>query len=159
MSSTIFTPFQATTAGTTGGLTAAVVRTLPELLTRQNAKALLLAYALYALVKYRRSAYGVRPRPDMKGPPGWPLVGNLSELFAPPDQLLQRQVADHEIYGSIYSFTLPGVGRFFNIIDPEAVDHILRANFWAYEKGEAAKTAFEPLLGNGMNLTSLSWPH
>ncbi|KAG9324836.1 hypothetical protein KVV02_001581 [Mortierella alpina] len=151
MASTIFTPFQGTAGATTSGLTATLVRTLPELLTRQNAKALLLAYALYALVKYRRTAYGVRPRPDIKGPPGWPLVGNLlEEVGSPPNQLLQRQVANHEKYGSIYSFTIPGVGRIINILDPAMVDHMLRGNFWAYEKGPDSKMAFEPLLGKGI---------
>ncbi|KAF9574939.1 hypothetical protein EC968_004940 [Mortierella alpina] len=151
MASTISTPIQATTVASITGLTAALIRTLPGLLNRQNANALLLAYALYALVKYRRTAYGVRPRPDIKGPPGWPLLGNLlEELRSPPDQILQRQVAYHEKYGSVYSNTLPGVGRFINIADPAMVDHILKVNFWAYEKGPKTQMALEPLLGNGI---------
>ncbi|KAF9956548.1 serine/threonine protein kinase, CMGC, dual-specificity [Mortierella alpina] len=148
MVSTLFSPSQEIS---TSGLTAALVRTLPQVLTRQNAKTLLLAYALYALFKYRQSAYGVRPRPELKGPPGWPLIGNLlDQIRTPPNQLLQRQVANHEKYGSVYTATFPGVGRIINIIDPEMVDHMLRGNFWAYEKGPVAKTAFEPLLGNGI---------
>ena len=142
--------YQATAGASTGGLAITLVRTLHEVLTRQNVNALLLACALYALFKYRQSAYGVRPRPELKGPPGWPLIGNLlDQIRTPPNQVLQQQVANHEKYGPVYTATFPGVGRIINIIDPEMVDHILRVNFWAYEKGPAAKTAFEPLLGNG----------
>ncbi|CAO3570765.1 unnamed protein product [Mortierella alpina] len=151
MATTLFPPLHATAGAPTRGLTATVVRHLPELLTAQHIKALLLAFVVYALVKYRHSAYGVRPRPDIKGPPGWPLLGNLvEERLSSSSQFLQRQVARHEEYGSIYTYTIPGVGRIINILEPAMVDHILRANFWAYEKGSAAQKAFEPLLGKGI---------
>ncbi|KAF9914704.1 hypothetical protein BX616_007734, partial [Lobosporangium transversale] len=31
-------------------------------------------YFIFILYKYRRSVYGVRPRPEIPGPPGLPLV-------------------------------------------------------------------------------------
>ncbi|KAF9574938.1 hypothetical protein EC968_004939 [Mortierella alpina] len=150
MASTILTSFS-TSGGSNGGFITGLAQTLPKILTRQNAKTALLAYILYALIKYRRSAYGVRPRPDIKGPRGWPLLGNLlDELEGPSNQFLQRQLADHEKYGSVYSVSLPGIGRIINILDPKMVDHVLRVNFWAYEKGLEAKKAMEPLIGEGI---------
>ncbi|KAF9956547.1 hypothetical protein BGZ72_002681 [Mortierella alpina] len=151
MASTILASFYNPSGNSSGGLIAALARTLPQILTRQNANAVLLAYILYALVKYRRSAYGVRPRPDIKGPRGWPLLGNLlEELRSPPNEFLQRQTSEHEKYGSVYSIALPDSGRIINIIDPKMVDHVLRVNFWAYEKGLDAKKMMEPLLGEGI---------
>ncbi|KAF9288020.1 hypothetical protein BGZ68_000917 [Mortierella alpina] len=151
MASPVLATFFNTSGNSTGGLIATLAQTLSKVLTRQNANTALLAYILYVLVKYRRSAYGVRPRPDIKGPPGWPLVGNLlEEMRNPPNQILQRQLADHEKYGSVYSIALPGFGRIINILDPKMVDHILRVNFWAYEKGLEAKKMMEPLAGEGI---------
>ncbi|CAO3570764.1 unnamed protein product [Mortierella alpina] len=151
MASSILGPLSNTSGNFPGGLITALVQSLPKLLTRQNGKTALLAYILYALIKYRRSAYGVRPRPDIKGPRGWPLLGNLlEELRSPQNQVLYRQLAEHEKYGSVYSITLPGFGRIINIIDPKMVDHMLRVNFWAYEKGLDAKKMMEPLIGEGI---------
>ncbi|KAG0325089.1 Protein kinase alk2 [Podila humilis] len=38
----------------------------------------------------------------------------------------------------------------FLVSDPEVVDHILRINFWAYEKGEYFKSVLYPLVGEGI---------
>ncbi|KAI8351103.1 cytochrome P450 [Mortierella sp. GBAus27b] len=59
-------------------------------------------------------------------------------------------VANYEKYGNVYTITLPGVGRVVNIRDPEMVDHMLRVNFWAYEKGPRVKQSLYPLVGEGI---------
>ncbi|KAF9358326.1 hypothetical protein BGX26_001983 [Mortierella sp. AD094] len=122
-----------------------------RLLTRTNASKLFLAYFLYIVFKYRKTVYGVRPRHDLKGPRGLPLIGNLFPMaIMPRDKILQRHVELHNRYGKIYSVSIPRVGRIINIADPEMVDHILKANFWAYEKGERFKEGLMPLVGNGI---------
>ncbi|KAF9200956.1 hypothetical protein BGZ49_008807 [Haplosporangium sp. Z 27] len=122
-----------------------------QLLARKNASKLLLAYLFYIVYKYRRTAYGVRPRPDLKGPIGVPLFGNFfATISEPRNQLLQRQVEQHRKYGKIYTFSVPGIGRVINVADPKMIDHILKTNFWAYEKGERFKTGLMPLVGDGI---------
>ncbi|KAG0006212.1 hypothetical protein BGZ80_002533 [Entomortierella chlamydospora] len=122
-----------------------------QLFTRSNASKLVLAYFLYIVFKYRKTVYGVRPRHDLKGPRGLPLIGNLFPMaILPRDQLLQRHVMLHKLYGKIYTISMPRVGRIINITDPEMVDHMLKVNFWAYEKGERFKEALMPLVGNGI---------
>ncbi|KAF9584844.1 hypothetical protein BGW38_004960 [Lunasporangiospora selenospora] len=108
-------------------------------------------YLLWAVVKYRRSVYGMRPRPDLKGPSGYPLIGNLVEMSVlPMNQFLQYLHKNHLRYGPVFSFALPGFARIIHVNDPESVDHVLRANFWAYEKGPLAKKMVYPLAGEGI---------
>ncbi|KAF9991967.1 hypothetical protein BGZ79_003709, partial [Entomortierella chlamydospora] len=56
----------------------------------------------------------------------------------------------HEEYGKVYTVTVIGFPRVINITDPEMIDHILRTNFWKYEKGEFFRTALAPLIGGGI---------
>jgi len=42
-----------------------------------------------------------------------------------------------------------GVGRIINIVDPDMVDHVMRVNFWAYEKGDRLRSVLGPLVGQG----------
>ncbi|KAF8945885.1 hypothetical protein BGZ46_005928, partial [Entomortierella lignicola] len=122
-----------------------------QLFTRKYASKLLLAYFLYIVYKYRRTAIGVRPRPDLKGPPGFPLIGNLRVSFnRRKGEILERQLKLHREYGKVYTVSIPGIGRVISISDPQMIDHILKVNFWAYEKGERFKEGLMPLVGNGI---------
>ncbi|GJJ75076.1 hypothetical protein EMPS_07434 [Entomortierella parvispora] len=114
-------------------------------------KPVLLATLLYTLFKYRHTAYGTTPRTDIPGPAGLPLLGNLIEMVRRPKQLnYQTQTKYHGIYGQIYAMTLPGIGRVINVTHPESLDHVLRVNFWAYEKGEYFRHILGPLIGSGI---------
>lgn len=93
-------------------------------------------YLLYILLKYRNTALGVRPRPELKSPRGFPLLGNTVQLLTRNrEENYQIQTKLHEEYGRIYAMTILGLGRVINVSEPEALDHILRVNFLAYEKG------------------------
>ncbi|KAF9438655.1 hypothetical protein BGZ76_006216 [Entomortierella beljakovae] len=108
-------------------------------------------YILYILYKYRNSAYGVPTRTDIPGPRGLPLFGNIYMVMMMSRlQVLQRQAEHHAKYGKIYTVTVPGVGRILNISDPEMIDHVLRVNFWAYEKGAFMRDGLAPLVGGGI---------
>ncbi|KAF9946040.1 hypothetical protein BGZ72_000743 [Mortierella alpina] len=125
---------------------------LARIFTRPNASKVLATYFLFLLVKYRNTAYGVRPRPDLKGPRGVPLLGNTIEMLTRPrSENYQFQADSHENkYGSYYTVSLPGVGRIINITDPEMLDHVLRVNFWAYEKGAYLRNTLSPMVGQGI---------
>jgi hypothetical protein len=128
-----------------------LTRALVPLLTRPNFTKVFGAYVLYILFKYRRSVPGTVPRTDLPGPWSIPLIGNLLQILTlPRNQVLQRQTLNHSLYGPIYAMTIPGIGRVINISEPDMVDHVLRANFWAYEKGPFLRSTLEPLVGGGM---------
>ncbi|KAG0060050.1 hypothetical protein BGZ89_012589 [Linnemannia elongata] len=140
------------TATPTVGLTATL---LPKLLTlisqNSNRKKLLLAIILYTVYKYRRSVLFVRPRPDLPGPPGLPLIGNFWEMATvPKTDFHQSQERNFAKYGKFYTMAIPGIGRTITVKDPEILDHILRTHFWIYEKGTRFKETLGPLAGDGI---------
>ncbi|KAF9998579.1 hypothetical protein BGZ65_005928, partial [Modicella reniformis] len=126
-------------------------RLLSQLASQSSPSKLLGAYLLFIFFKYRRTVYGVRPRTDLKGPPGLPLIGNFwSTVRVPRNRILQQQVMYHERYGKVFTVTIPAVGRVINVIDPDIIDHVLRINFWSYEKGPRSKETLFPLVGEGI---------
>ncbi|KAF9939472.1 hypothetical protein BGZ65_010401 [Modicella reniformis] len=124
-----------------------LTRLFVQMFTRSNTYKAFGAYILYILFKYRNTAFGVRPRPDLEGPRGLPLLGSMIEfLRRPRSENYQYQMRNHEIlYGSCYTVSLPGVGRIINIADPDMLDHVLRVNFWAYEKGAYLRDNLAPM--------------
>lgn len=127
-----------------------IAHLLVQLFTHASTSKLVLSYILFIVYKYRRSVYGVRPRNELKGPRGLPLLGNFwGAATLKRNTVLQRMTKNHALYGKVYTEAIPRVGRVINIMDPEKLDHILRVNFWAYEKGAKRKKAFEPLVGSG----------
>ncbi|KAF9927691.1 hypothetical protein FBU30_002955 [Linnemannia zychae] len=125
-------------------------RVLALILTRSNISKVIGAYLIFILIKYRNTAIGVRPRPDLKGPRGHPLLGNVIELITRPKTAryeIQEENHRSPEFGPIYSVTVPGLGRIINIADPEKLDHVLRVNFWAYEKGAHLRNTLAPLVG------------
>ncbi|KAK3838840.1 MAG: cytochrome P450 [Linnemannia gamsii] len=135
-------------AATAIGLTKTVITFLAQ---KQNSRKLLLAYALYLIYKYRRSVLFVRPRPDLPGPPGLPLIGNFWEMATvPKTDFHQAQERNFAKYGKVYTMAIPGIGRTITVKDPEILDHILRTHFWIYEKGTRFKETLGPLVGDGI---------
>ncbi|KAG0309358.1 hypothetical protein BGZ98_003153 [Dissophora globulifera] len=134
------------------GLPASLKRLLPLLFSPSNLTSKVLgAYFMYLLIKYRHTAIGARPRPELNGPRGLPFIGNfISTVLVPRETLLQRQTRNHELYGDVYTVSVPGIGRIVTIMDPEKIDHVLRVNFWAYEKGARFKESLRPLVGDGI---------
>ncbi|KAF9974960.1 Protein kinase alk2 [Actinomortierella ambigua] len=127
----------------------ALVKTLT---TRSNIAKLIGAYVLWTIFKYRNTAYGVKLRSDVPpSPRGIPLLGHLHyALIYKRNQVLQRQLASFRRFGKTYSLTFPGTGRIIYANDPEILDHVLRTNFWAYEKGPFIQNVLFPLIGNGI---------
>ncbi|KAF9965338.1 hypothetical protein BGZ70_005028 [Mortierella alpina] len=126
-------------------------KTFLRSLTRKNASRLLGAYILWILFKYRHTSYGTKPRPDLKGPRGWPLIGNMIlMLITPRDQISQQNERLHDEYGTTWTFSVPKLGRVIQFCDPDVLDHVLKSNFWAYEKGPLLQETLSDLLGLGI---------
>ncbi|KAG0288071.1 hypothetical protein BGZ97_006914, partial [Linnemannia gamsii] len=114
---------------------------------------LLLAYFLiYSIfIKYRHTSIAAIPRSDLPGPKGYPLIGNTIEMAQrPPGSTHQRQMGFHNQYGKVFSLTVLGLGRVIHVREPQVVDHILRVNFWAYEKGGYFRETLRPIFGDGI---------
>lgn len=139
------------TATPTVGITSTLLPKLLALVTQKsNRNKLLLAIIFYTVYKYRRSVLFVRPRPDLPGPPGLPLIGNFWEMATvPKTDFHQSQERNFAKYGRFYTMAIPGIGRTITVKDPEILDHILRTHFWIYEKGTRFKETLGPLVGDG----------
>ncbi|KAG0043733.1 hypothetical protein BGZ83_011083 [Gryganskiella cystojenkinii] len=107
-------------------------------------------YFLYLLLKYRDNAIGTR-RTNLPGPRGLPFIGNLL-LFVntPMTQISQLHDAYGEKYGTTWTFSMTGLGRTIMVNDPDVLEHVLKTNFWAYEKGPVLRESMEDLLGAGI---------
>ncbi|KAF9430008.1 hypothetical protein BGZ94_008667 [Podila epigama] len=129
---------------------ATILKTILATFNNHKSSALGL-YILYVIFKYRNTALGVKPRSDIGGPKGLPLIGNTYDIIKRPlDKNFEIQTQLHEEYGRAYAMTILGVGRLIQVSDPAVVDHFLRVNFWAYEKGDDFYKILFPLTGNGI---------
>ncbi|KAG0226806.1 hypothetical protein BGW41_004079 [Actinomortierella wolfii] len=115
---------------------------LTPLLSRGNRVKLLLAAIAWVLFHYRGRALGTRRRPELKGPTGLPLIGNMLLISrVPPTELYQFLEKMTSTYGPIWMI---------NGDTPEVVEHVLKTNFWKYVKGEKLRDCMFDLLGDGI---------
>ncbi|KAG0030620.1 hypothetical protein BGZ81_002423 [Podila clonocystis] len=133
-------------------LTIAFIASLfQKALANRNVAKALGVYVLYILFKYRSTALGAKPRKDIVGPRGLPLIGNVITILGiPRDQLAQHNVVMHRKYGKVWCYTVPKIGRIIRFNDPDILEHVLKTNFWAYEKGALLGDTTKDLLGQGI---------
>ncbi|KAG0196626.1 hypothetical protein BGX28_009916 [Mortierella sp. GBA30] len=128
--------------------------------TRSDANKLLFAIVALVVYKYRSHAIGTLPRRDLKQPKGAiPLLGHMPLLASVPitglNQFFERQ---HDELGPVWSISLPFIGRMIEGDTPEIVEHILKTNFWSYEKGPIFAYALRDLIGRGIaNVDGAEW--
>ncbi|KAF9580032.1 hypothetical protein BGW38_003479 [Lunasporangiospora selenospora] len=131
--------------------TSPMFHALIKSLTRKNTSRALGAYILYIIFKYRSTVYGVRPRYDLKGPRGVPLLGNTIQMLSVPrDQISQQNEKFHEKFGETFTFSVPKLGRVIQFNNPDVLEHVLKNNFWSYEKGPTIQETLSDLLGLGI---------
>ncbi|KAI8599049.1 cytochrome P450 [Dissophora ornata] len=113
-----------------------------------------LGFVIAATMKYPNRAILTRPRPDLKAlgrdAPGYPLIGNLPDLFKHREDLspmLHDVLREH---GDVISLTLPVFGRVIVINRPEFMEHILKTNFENYVKGDMFRWTLTDILGRGI---------
>ena len=89
---------------------------------------------IYLLYRYWDCAVGCERRPDLKGPKGLPLIGNLMWALKNRDPL-SYQVYAQQKYGYGNTHTLPGLGRLIDISRPDWIEHVQKIKFSNYVKG------------------------
>ena len=72
---------------------------------------------------------GTMDRPDLPGPRGYPLIGNLPLIFRHRNGMLRFLDGMEYLYGPLYTFTLPGWGRTIVINRPEWLDHVRKGKY------------------------------
>lgn len=130
---------------------ASILILLQKALKSKNVVKVLGVYILYILLKYRSTALGAKPRKDIVGPRGLPLIGNLITILGiPRNQLAQHNTMMHRKYGKVWCYTVPKIGRIIRFNDPDILEHVLKTNFWSYEKGALLGDTVNDLLGQGI---------
>ncbi|KAG0233648.1 hypothetical protein BGW42_007321 [Actinomortierella wolfii] len=109
-----------------------------------------IAFVVGAMIKYPNRAFGTRNRPDLKGTPGYPLIGNLPHLLANRSDPLGHIVNGHIKYGNTMTMTVPILGRFISVNTVEDMEYILKTNMENYIKGDLFRRTFSDLLGQGI---------
>ncbi|KAF9404523.1 hypothetical protein BGZ94_004115, partial [Podila epigama] len=120
--------------------------------TFSNGIKLTLAFVFSILWKYRSHAIGTRRRSELKQPPGAvPLLGHLL-VFAriPSTELYEYFEKCNNELGPIWTVSQPVIGRMIQCDVPEILEHVLKSNFWSYEKTENLKYAIGDLFGEGI---------
>lgn len=121
------------------------------------ALAVLLSAVAFVLFRYPNNAIGSRPRPDLRGPNGLPLLGNLLLMLKLKDPHGWQLKAQQQ-YGPGYSFTLPGLGRLIDVSRPDWIEHVQKTNFNGYAKGDSFHRMMKDVLGSGIfNVDGDQW--
>ncbi|KAI3867058.1 hypothetical protein MKX03_007335 [Papaver bracteatum] len=85
---------------------------------------------------------------NVKGPKSWPIIGATIELLMNQNRI-HDWASDYFVESKTFKVPLPFITITF-IAEPANVEHILRANFDNYPKGEAFQANMEELFGNGI---------
>ncbi|CAB4440114.1 unnamed protein product [Rhizophagus irregularis] len=110
---------------------------------------------IYLLIKYPDRSIGTNPRRDLNGPKGLPLFGNLFDVLKHDNNGFVIFLYETLMkYGPNATYTLPGFGRFITVNNPECLEHVMKANFEGYVKGEKLYKILYDLLGDGIFNTS-----
>ncbi|KAF9120503.1 hypothetical protein BGW39_011319, partial [Mortierella sp. 14UC] len=129
-----------------------LVKYVLEHSTRSNNIKLLLAILAVFLYKYRSHAIGTRRRSDLKEPKGAiPFLGHMPLLASiHGTKLYDFFEKNYNELGPVWSISLPFIGRMVQGDSPELVEHVLKHNFWAYEKGPILRETLKDLFGKGI---------
>ncbi|KAG0277067.1 hypothetical protein BGZ95_006577 [Linnemannia exigua] len=131
----------------------ALVRFVRQHATTTKSNKLKLFFAFLALLtyKYRAHAIGTRRRSDLKSPKGAiPFLGHMPLLASiHGTKLYDFFEKNYRELGPVWSISLPFIGRMIQGDSPELIEHVLKHNFWAYEKGPILIDAVNDLLGKG----------
>ncbi|PKC16654.1 cytochrome P450 [Rhizophagus irregularis] len=110
---------------------------------------------IYLLIKYPDRSIGTNPRRDLNGPKGLPLFGNLFDVLKHDNNGFVIFLYETLMkYGPNATYTLPGFGRFITVNNPECLEHVMKANFEGYVKGDKLYKILYDLLGDGIFNTS-----
>ncbi|KAF9427327.1 hypothetical protein BGZ76_002387 [Entomortierella beljakovae] len=117
--------------------------------TAKSAVKLFVALTAFYVFKYRGNAIGTRRRRDLIEPKGaLPLIGHLYIIASTPgSRLFHLFEKYYNTLGPVWAITIPGLGRMIEIDTPENIEHVLKTNFWSYEKGPMLYEMMGDLVG------------
>ena len=75
-------------------------------------------------LRYPTRCYATRDRPDLPGPTGLPLIGDMLLISRHRNAMLRFLDTMEKIYGPLFTFTLPCWGRNIVINRPEWLEHM-----------------------------------
>ncbi|KZT10650.1 cytochrome P450 [Laetiporus sulphureus 93-53] len=122
---------------------------------------LILAVLFGLCLKYPATALGTKPRLDLLGPQGLPVLGNLLDIYPHRLHILSWITAMGRQYGELFSWTVPLTGRTIVINRPEWIDHVHKNEGTIYGKGEVALAVFSQFPGRGSPFSTegAEWRH
>ncbi|KAF8994556.1 cytochrome P450 [Cyathus striatus] len=97
--------------------------------------------------RYPDRCIGTHSRPDLPGPKGIPIIGNMLLVFAHRDRMLGLLHKLEANYGPLFTFTLPYWGRNIVVNRPEWLDHVKKRDTIAYTKGDVVRDVFSQFPG------------
>ncbi|KAG9305219.1 hypothetical protein G9A89_010727 [Geosiphon pyriformis] len=116
----------------------------------------LLLFTIYLVVKYPDRGVGTTLRPDLKGPKGYPIIGNLL-LISNRERANDTIYELNEKYGPNFTVTVPG-RRVIFLNTPEGLEHILKTNQLNYPKASINIKNFKDVFGDGIfNVNGPYW--
>ena len=89
--------------------------------------AFFLSYAVILVSRYPSRCVGTKARPDLPGPVGVPLVGNMFQLFAQSARMIGYLGDLEQKYGPVFTFTMPYWGRNIVVNRPEWLEHVRKS--------------------------------
>ncbi|KAH9920287.1 cytochrome P450 [Fomitopsis serialis] len=110
--------------------------------------AALLAVVALLAYNYPNRCIGTVDRPDLPGPRGLPLLGNMLLVFQNRNGMLRFLDNMEATYGPLFTFTLPNWGRNIVINRPEWLEHMRKGDTTIYAKGEVVRDVFSQFPGS-----------
>ena len=90
------------------------------------------------------------------GPTSWPIIGSTVEFLQNWD-VMQDWALKHNAlndHNKNWGFSMVSIGPLKKgvvmLVTPDAVKHVLKSNFYNYEKGDGFRLVFKDFLGNGI---------
>ncbi|KZT04146.1 cytochrome P450, partial [Laetiporus sulphureus 93-53] len=124
--------------------------------TTTVASLLCLFSVLLLSIAYPNRYIGTYPRPELLGPIGFPIVGNLFQVYPWRTRFLLWLQRMHSEFGPLWTFTMPPWGRGVIINRPEWLAHVkhLEVDIQKYSRVPVSITIFSEFPGKNTPLAS-----
>ncbi|KAM0786348.1 hypothetical protein ACM66B_001820 [Microbotryomycetes sp. NB124-2] len=115
---------------------------------------------VYLLVRYPDRGIGTSSRPDLEERRGWPLIGNLPEIYKNRTALQELWIRAHNEAKhpeKFLSMTAPG-RRIIDITRPDLLEFVQKGGFDNFVKGPMFHDNMKDILGDGIfNVDGAHW--
>ncbi|KZT02794.1 cytochrome P450 [Laetiporus sulphureus 93-53] len=115
---------------------------------------LCLLSVLLLSIAYPDRYIGTHPRPELLGPIGFPIVGNLFQVYPWRTRFLLWLQRMQSEFGPLWTFTMPPWGRGVIINRPEWLAHVKQVDIQKYSRGSVAIAIFSEFPGKNTPVAS-----